>query len=810
MPGERILIIDDNKHTVSFLARTALPSLGYQPITARNGRQGLDLIASEKPDLILLDLKLPDMTGIDIVRQLSAEKIQTPIILMTASGSEKAVVEALQMGVRDFLPKPVELGDLADALNRTLETPRLQRDKRQLAKDLHRTTLELGQQIDQVATFTSIGRAVTASLDLGSILTRVIEAATQLCNAEESTVWLLEGSHKDLIMVAETGMERDAINLQHLSTIKVRDALAGEAVRTRKPIRASDRASGVKVKTGYLVKAVMYMPMLIQDRCLGVISVANRSSLDTFSQADLKSLQILADYAAIAIEKARLYRSTDDALQKRSAELSAITEISEAVATLDLDVLLHRAIGLIHQTFNVEGATLFLADESQEHLNFSLCSSPDAGDRSGLQIPFGQGLVGSCAKDGVSYLTNDPHNHPLFSPEVDQIAGLESNSLLAVPLSIKGRVIGVIELVDKRSGPFEEGDASLLKAMAMPVTTAVDNLRLFNQIARERATLHAVLNGSTNPILITDHGQRLLMGNPAAQELFDIPAGDMVNLSLDEATNLPHLSELVDHKQAVVEEIDLQKHTYLTTVSPIEGVGSAIEMQDITYLKELDRAKSEFVTTVSHDLRSPLTSIVGFTELLTAAGPLNEKQTEFVRYAIEATENMRRLIDDLLDLAKIKAGMSSAHILCDVHEISSQVVANLQGMAMTNEVELALIKRGESMMAMGDPSQLERALTNLVGNALKYTHTGGKVRVGLQSVDSTLRIAVIDTGRGIPEKDLPYIFEKFYRVDKHRDMDGSGLGLAMVKSIIKAHNGTISVRSQENKGSVFTITLPLT
>ena len=809
MPSERVLIIEDNRQMLSFLSEKALPTLGYQPLVAETGHKGLRLVESEAPDLILLDLNLPDMNGIEVLRQLSAADSQIPVILMTAYGTEQVVLEAFRMGVRDYLPKPLELGELADALKRALETPRLQRDKRRLAEDLHQTTLQLRQQIDQIATFTHVGRAVTASLNLDSILTQVIEAATQLCNAEEATVWLLEGSTKDLVMVAETGMDDEAIRLQRLSTMRVQDALAGEAVRTRKPIQAADQQSGVKVKTGYLVKAVLYVPMLIQDRCLGVVSVANRRSLHSFSQSDLRSLQILADYAAIAIEKARLYRATDDALQRRTGELAAITEISEAVATLDFEVLLRRAIDRIHQTFHVEGAALFLVEGSQESLSLAHCTgrkvSPD-----NLHVPFGKGLVGSCAQDSVSYLTNDPQNHALFSPEVDQFLGRPVDSLLAVPLAIESRLIGVVELVNKRTGPFHEEDVNLLRAMAMPVAAAVDNLQLFGQIVRERATLHAVVNGSTNPILIVDHSHDLLICNPAATKLFGVPAGAAVGLSLAEATDLPRLMELVDRGRAVSEEVRFKRHTYITNVSPIDGVGSAIEMQDITYLKELDKAKSDFVTMVSHDLRSPLTSIVGFTELLPAAGPLNEKQQEFVQYAIEATKSMRRLIDDLLDLAKIESGLIAAHVPCDMNQIANEVVADSQGIAVSQEIELSLASTAESASVMGDPSHLGRALANLVGNALKFTPAGGQVRVGLRSSEDTLFVAVADTGRGIPERDLPHIFEKFYRVEKHRGTEGSGLGLAMVKSIIRAHRGTVSVRSQEDKGSTFTIALPLT
>ncbi len=809
MPSERILIVDDNQRLVSYIQEQALPALGYGSLMARHGQEGLDLAAIERPDLILLAYTLPDMSAIDFARSLIESRIRIPIILIAEQRDQSVPSEVFRLGVRDCLSQPIELGDLADALTRALETGHLQRDKRRLAEDLHRATLELRQQADQVATFTSVGRAVTASLNLDSVLTRVMEAATQLCQAEEATVWLLEGTHRDLVMVAETGLQNDGSRMQQLTTMRVQDALAGEAVRTRKPVLASNREDGVKVKTGYLVKAVIYVPMLIQDSCLGVVSVANRSMVRPFSHTDLESLQILADYAAIAIEKARLYRTTDDALQKRSAELAAITEVAESVATLDLDVLLRSALEQIHQAFRVEAATLFMADPDRKTLIFSRSSGPKPDSPIDIRIPFGKGLVGACAENAVSDFTNDPDTHPLYLPDYDQMDGIKAHSLLAVPLAIEERVIGVIKLTNKRSGPFEEEDATLLKTMAMPVAVAMENLQLFNQVSRERATLSAVLTGSRNPILIVDPNQRLLMGNPAAKELFAIQPGDTSKLSLDKATGLSRLSELVAQRLDTTEEIIVNKRTFLTNFSQIQGVGSVIEMHDITYLKDLDRAKSEFVTTVSHDLRSPLTSIVGFTELLPAAGPLNEKQKEFVRYAIEATENMRRLIDDLLDLAKIESGISPDHIPCDLHEIANRVVLEHQGMAISKEIELTLVKRGDLMMAMGDPGQLERALANLVGNAIKYTPVGGQARVALQSSNGTLYIAVIDNGLGIPEKDIPHIFDKFYRVRDDRDQEGSGLGLAMVKSIIKAHNGTISVRSERDKGSAFTITLPL-
>jgi len=208
-------------------------------------------------------------------------------------------------------------------------------------------------------------------------------------------------------------------------------------------------------------------------------------------------------------------------------------------------------------------------------------------------------------------------------------------------------------------------------------------------------------------------------------------------------------------------------------------------------------------------LRSPLASIIGFTELLSEVGPLSERQQEFVDLTTEAAKNMKRMIDDLLDLARIEAGLSLAPDRCDLAAIAQAVVAGLQGLAARNDIELFLIQRGKIPKVVGVADQLRRAVENLVGNALKYTPPGGRVRVGLQEADRTLYLVVTDTGRGIPESALPYVFDRFYRVDEDRETAGSGLGLAIAKSIAEAHGGTISVRSQRGKGSVFAIALPL-
>lgn len=807
MAGERVLVTDDSTHMVSFLAERVLPALGYKPLVASTGNQALEIVKEKKPDLILLDFNLPDMTGMDVVHQLAESGIQTPVILMTAYGSEQIAVEAFRLGIRDYLPKPIELDDVASAIERALQEPRLQKDKRQLADQLHRTNIELRRQVEEVAALTRIGRAITSSLELNQILTMVSSAAIKLCAAEEATVWLLEDDSNALIMVAEKGVDQEAIRLPRM---RVDDWLAGETVRTRKPInRIAEQGSGIEIKTGYLVQAVMYVPILLLDRCLGVVSVANRQTSRSFTKEEQKTLQAMADYAAIALQNAKRYQNADDSLQHRLDELAAINEISEAVATLDLQVLFSRSMNRIKKTFDVDAAMLFLVDETKSVLKLTYSTKDESKYPGKTVIPIGKGIIGNSVFRGTSLLTNKPLEHNLFEAEVDEISNLKIQALLTVPLLLKDRTIGAIELVNKKSGPFTKQDADLLKAMATTIAVAVENARLYDQAARERATLKAVLEASANPIVIADQSGVVVLCNPAFQELFDLTVENSVGKTLKELVDAPQLIALVEQASTLSEEIAYKDKSYLIHLASIPGVGSVFEMQDITHFKDLDKAKTEFVAAVSHDLRAPLAALTGFIELLPEMGDMSDKQKDFINKAMRSADRMRELINDLLDLAKIESGLDVGFESCNLFAIAQHVVSGFQD-AANGKVKLSLVKQGDIPVIRGNTSQLGRALANLIDNAMKYTPLGGQVRVGMQASATKLYLAVMDSGWGIHKADLPHIFDPFYRGKQYEDeAEGSGLGLTMVKSIIERHKGTISVRSQIGRGSTFTIILPV-
>jgi PAS domain S-box-containing protein len=341
----------------------------------------------------------------------------------------------------------------------------------------------------------------------------------------------------------------------------------------------------------------------------------------------------------------------------------------------------------------------------------------------------------------------------------------------------------------------------------------------FEAIERERGRLKAILDSTSDAILVTDSRGYLILANPAAEHAFGIKDAEAVTRPLTQAIANESLGQLFTRpagdREAIVEEIPLPdgRTLYASAAAITDGDGRAIGrvavMRDITALKELDAMKDEFVATVSHDLRSPLTFMRGYVDMISTVGHLNEKQYEFVDRILRGINQMAELIDDLLDLGRIEAGVGIKLASCAVGGLVRLVVADSLGRAEAKNLKLQLELPSTLPPIVGDGALIKRAVANLVDNAIKYTPEGS-VTVRVRERDSYLVVSVSDTGIGIAPADQIRLFEKFYRI-KRRDtirIKGTGLGLAIVKSIAEKHNGKAWVESKLGEGSTFYLALP--
>jgi signal transduction histidine kinase len=399
---------------------------------------------------------------------------------------------------------------------------------------------------------------------------------------------------------------------------------------------------------------------------------------------------------------------------------------------------------------------------------------------------------------------------------------LPTHSAVAVPMRAEGRVVGVLAIHSRQPNVFQESDRVLLETLAAQIMAALERLRLFESVDQERHRLDAVLRSAADAILVLDAAGRLQLINPAGARLFTdvetklgqpLPEGrgydDLAALlrqasSAPPAPLSPGVAGLTVHQIAWPDQ-----RVFAVVISAIEQGGQVAILHDVTEFKDLERVKNEFLATASHDLKNPLTAVIGYSDLLERVGSLTAQQAAFLGRIKSAARQMHELVQDLLDLARMDLGVQLSLERWDLGALADEVADEFRPQAAAKRQALSVTEAEAPVMA--DPARLRQVLRNLIGNAVKYTPEGGRIEVLVSQPDGLAQLQVRDTGLGIPSGDLPYIFDKFYRVqaEDRQGIEGSGLGLAIVKAIVDQHAGTVAVESEVGQGTCFTVSLPL-
>jgi two-component system phosphate regulon sensor histidine kinase PhoR len=392
-------------------------------------------------------------------------------------------------------------------------------------------------------------------------------------------------------------------------------------------------------------------------------------------------------------------------------------------------------------------------------------------------------------------------------------------SLLAVPLRHENQYYGMLWAGYEQVRLFAESDVRFLTTLAGQAALAASNNHLFRSAEVGRQRLEAILDSTPDPVLVTDQFNRLHLANPAAWQVLGAAVGNGTGKPIEKVVSQQSLVDIlrVSSPDKLSAEVTVPNgQIYLATASPVVAdgqlVGRVCILRDVTHFKELDTMKTEFVNTVSHDLRSPLTLMRGYATMLEMVGTLNEQQQGYVKKIISGVENMARLVNNLLDLGRIDVGVGLQLQMVPLLDIVGQVTDTLQMQATQKNILLDVdVPRNTMPLIEADQALLQQAMYNLVENAIKYTPPNGKVSARLKILGDSALFEVQDTGIGIAPVDLPRLFEKFYRGSQReaREQKGSGLGLAIVKSITEKHGGKVWVESELGKGSTFFIQVPL-
>ncbi len=564
----------------------------------------------------------------------------------------------------------------------------------------------------RLAALYEVSSRLGTSLDLTEVLNQVMDSIIQLTGAERGYLMLIQEETKELETAAARNFDQRTIDgeSRQVSRTVIEQAIAtGQGILTNNA-QQDDRFAGQQSVVGFQLRSIMCTPLKARGRILGAVYVDNRLFSGVFKEPDLELLATFANQAAIAIENARLFTQTDQALARRVQELSLFQRIDQELnKSLDLNRVLSLVLDWAVRLTSASGGCIGLVVEPQE-----------ADQERSLRLQVYRGSmemseprVVTVIHPVVAQVLNDGHS--VLTRQVtaeEAIDGTPSAIQLVVPIRRDGLVTGLISLASQQLTDLHEEDVQFVERLADRAAVAIKNASLYEAI------------------------------------------------------------------------------------------------------HQANQAKIEFISVVTHELRLPMTSIKGYTDLLVSGmtGPLNDQQQQFLQVVRRNLERMADLVRDLSEINRIESGRMKFEVQTfSMADVVEEVTDTLREVIAAKKQTLTTTVPPDLPLVFADPKRVGQVLTNLLSNAYKYTPENRPISVHVTHDDQFVSISVVDQGIGISEENQQKLFTQFFRAEDKavREQAGWGLGLSIVKKMVEAQGGEITFHSVFGEGSTFTFTVPL-
>lgn len=766
MAGEKILIIDPSPDDVRPLIEGLLNPEGYIVVYAQDGEEGLRQALHGNPQVIIAEFATPRRPGLDILTQLGKAKQEIPFILTGISSSVETYKRALRMGVVDYLVKPLDLGEARSAIARALAKQALPppaQESSLLRRGFEQINRQLEKRVWELNILQGIGKAVVASVpDLEKLLTRIVEAAVYLTGAEEGFLLLVDEETGELYMRAGQGLGK---KFASGFRVKSEDSLPLQVLQTGKPIMISSVTDEekFKLKTGFLVKALLHVPLKLRGEVIGVLSVDNKIARKSFGDNDLHLLSALADYASIAIDNARLYKRAEadaaklaDLLSEQAAHPAHPPQpASDAsqVETLPLDWVVQELE--TQQKVSAEG--LEETEKLTRELRVQLAAVERLAQRWRDQQLESEELARQLA-----------HSEVPVAGERTEATGITSAPQQGILDSLQEGLIitnhrGIVTQANKTACQMMNTDQIAGQDLRLVRPSPYWSRRV-DRMWNDRFT------GAPQEITFWND-ERLIQAS-----FVPLPQGG------PETT-----------KWAVVLRDVSQEHTDQLTCK-------------------------NMMAAISHELRTPMTILTSYTDLLLAETvgllvPAQRRLLEHMRANLTRTSETLNNLMAVPPTARKKE--PDTPYATDVNTSIQEALADARSWLSDKQLNVTLHLADDLPQAAAEPDCVYHMITNLLQNAARATPTGGTIDILAQTNDEDeqsphLLISVCDQGGGIAPEFLGQIFERFYS-EKARPipgLGGKGAELSMVKRLVEAFGGRVWAETTPGAGSTFSFVLP--
>ena len=681
---------------------------------------------------------------------------------------------------------------------------------------------------DLVTLNTQMERLVSSQSNPHQVLETIASYAIKLSRADVSYVLAF---NPDLQLMAAVPSEAHCEDILSCT----RDILQHEAYKRMLLENQSvhlpdDTASHLGTTlTDQGLHAALLVPILRGEHLSGLILIGQHTKRD-FGGEELIYLQTLAQHSASALENARLFAS-----QRAQREMAEALEAAASVvtSTLDLDQVLDRILEQASRVVNGDTFNIMLIEEDKirvvrrrgydsldDDFRPEMLSQPFETYPNLLQI----------IRTGQPIVTPDTANDPHW---VSSLKHEWRRSYVAAPIQISNDIVGFLNVNGTQPYQFDDQDAQRLKAFGDHAAIAIQNARHYERqrhyadeleqrvrqrtvlLQAQKAWLEAILSSTTDAILVTDSDGQIVQSNRVANTwLRQILPPDEVVLLQAQIRKLAH--QAAERPDVVIELSGIDLQLSAAPISAQDATGPAVVMvgHDVTHLKALERMKSRFISNASHELRTPIASIQLYASLLRNAPP--QRRAKYFNALDQEVAQISRLVEDILEISHIDAArLDFQPQPINFDHLTATAVASYQLLAESEGVTLSYQTQTPDVRALIDTDKFSHVLGNLIVNAINYTPTGGHIEVSTTEETCGERtwavLIVADTGTGIPASELDHIFERFYRGEEPRkqQIQGSGLGLAIVKEIVELHGGHVTVESEVDVGTTFTVYVPL-
>lgn len=825
----KVLVVDDDPQTLQWMSHV-VRAQGYEVMTALSGAEALRQVSLARPDVMLLDVMMPEIDGIEVLRRLRANKsyADLPIVLLTAKSAPGDHADGLLAGADDYITKPVDPAALVARIKSVLRRSRSDQPIRDLLTEIANgavmtlgavmawiliadeergllksavvagavgemdpqfflrsvkgspgeVTFPLSKQISPLCDVVLNDRSLIEQLPRvllempgGELLVRGLESiAAQVVSILPLS---LRGKTLGVMVVARRGDAHvNPPDTRLLTSIAIQAAMAIENVRLVRRLEQREKeilrdntfhqtlintmGDGLVMldhngeisfvnqrlcrMTGYDAAELIGRPFanLVHQgdkisadvwlaKTTGTTSLEKRLKRKNGTELSVLGVRVPAsqnDFGdVVVITDLSDQKVRESELMRRTKQLSAINNAARTMASsLEFDSVPQTILEEAVRVLGASAGSIALLDETSS-LVFKAVVGPSSEKLVNVKVPAGHGLIGWVAQNSKSVRVDDVRRDTRFYRGIDQTTGLVTLNVIAVPLLIARRVIGVLELMNKIEGKFDEEDLTVVETLAQSAAVTIENARLVR---------------------------------------------------------------------------DLRAHA-------LELEKAYVELQ------ESDQLKGEMVQNVSHEIRTPLTFILGYVELMLSKdmGEITPAQRNALEIIQRKCLLLTNIVNDIVTLQKLEiAGLNLKPV--SLNMLLTQTLQAAQVSAKEASQTLATDLPDHDVKVAADEQRLSQVLDNLANNAIKFGKAGGAITLRLRDEKSFARVEVQDTGIGIPPDKLEKIFDRFYQADggSTRRYGGVGLGLSICKSILAAHGGNIWVESEEGKGSRFIFTLP--